>query len=360
MNAAFWKNKRVLLTGHTGFKGSWLALWLQEMGAELVGYSLDPPTETNLYEIARVGDGMESILGDIRNLQQLSALMESFRPEIVLHLAAQALVRRSYLDPVETYTTNVIGTVNLLEAVRLCGSVQVVVNITTDKCYQNKEWHWGYRENEPMGGHDPYSSSKGCAELVTSAYRASFFSSSSDSMSDVRVATARAGNCIGGGDWGEDRLIPDMIRAIMEKRSVVIRNPVATRPWQYVLDPLHGYLVLAEKLWQEGSLFAGGWNFGPGDGDVQNVSWIADRMTALWKETARWELDEDQHVHEARYLKLDSSKAKDLLGWETKLDVATTLQCIVDWYQAYLDDQDMQVVTRKQIHDYSALLSAPL
>ena len=357
MNPAFWNNKRVLLTGHTGFKGSWLSLWLQEMGARLVGFSLDPPTDSNLHEIAGVAGGMESIHGDIRDLKQVSDAMEKFRPEIVFHLAAQSIVRRSYQDPVSTYTTNVLGTVNLLEAVRQCDSVAVMVNVTTDKCYENKEWFWGYRENEPMGGHDPYSNSKGCAELVTAAYRSSFFSNSSSPQRNVRVATARAGNSIGGGDWGEDRLIPDMIRAIMDKRPVIIRNPVAIRPWQYVLDPLHGYLTLAEKLWHEGHSFAEGWNFGPGETEVQNVSWIADRMTELWGDGARWELDKNLHAHEARYLKLDSSKARDLLGWKTRFDVAETLQCIVDWYRAYLDKQDMHAVTRKQIQEYAKRLS---
>lgn len=354
MNATFWNGKRVLLTGHTGFKGSWMALWLQEMGAELLGFALEPPTEHNLYDIAHVAEGMASVCGDVRNLWHLSETIQQFRPEIVFHLAAQPLVHRSYADPVETYTTNVIGTVNLLEAVRHCDSVRALVNVTTDKCYQNNEWHWGYRENEPLGGHDPYSNSKGCSELVTAAYRASFFSGAD---SQVQVATARAGNAIGGGDWGENRLVPDMIRAIVERRPVVIRSPEATRPWQYVLDPLHGYMMLAEKLWQDGASFAEGWNFGPRDGEAKSVAWIADRLTALWQDGASWEVDADQHPHEARYLKLDSSKARNLLGWEARLDVASTLQRIVEWYRAWLDGRDMRETTRMQIREYTNHLS---
>jgi len=355
MNTAFWKNKRVLITGHNGFKGSWLSLWLQEMGSELLGFSLDPPGERNLFEIAKVGQGMQSVHGDICDLKKLSGVMQGFRPDIVLHLAAQPLVRRSYADAVETYTTNVMGTVHLLEAVRRCESVRSLVIVTTDKCYQNREWYWGYRENEALGGHDPYSSSKGCAELVTAAYRSSFFAPKSLPFRDVRVATARAGNCIGGGDWGEDRLIPDMIRSIMTKRPLLIRNPLATRPWQFVLEPLRGYLLLAEKLWEEGHRFAEGWNFGSHETDARPVSWIADQLVRLWGQEAHWTLGTQTQVQEACYLKLDSSKAREMLGWQPRVNISAALQELVFWYQAYLDGEDMAKVTRQQIRSYAGL-----
>jgi len=291
INPVFWKSKKVLITGHTGFKGSWLALWLQNLGANVTGYSLQPPTNPNLFEIAHVADKMNSIIGDVRDLKHLISCFAENRPEIIIHMAAQSLVRTSYDDPVETYSTNVMGTVNVLEAVRHTDSVKVIIIVTSDKCYENKEWLWGYRENEPMGGHDPYSNSKGCAELVTSAYRNSYF----HVKSSVAVASTRAGNVIGGGDWAQDRLIPDIVNAFMEKRPVMIRNPNAIRPWQHVLEPLHGYLMLAERLWDKGHTFAEGWNFGPNEQDAKPVSYVVERLAQLWGKDASWNNDAFSH-----------------------------------------------------------------
>ena len=276
MNHSFWNGKRVLMTGHTGFKGSWLSLWLQSMDAQVVGYALAPPTDPSMFEVAEIGKGMLSIIGDIRDLKHLRAVFAEHKPEIVIHMAAQPLVRYSYIEPVETYSTNVMGTVNLLEVVRNTGSVKAVMNVTSDKCYENREWAWGYRENEAMGGYDPYSSSKGCAELVTAAYRNSYFHPEKYQQHGVAIASARAGNVIGGGDWAGDRLIPDILRAITEGKAVNIRNPYAIRPWQHVLEPLYGYLQLAQKLYEEGTAYAEGWNFGPNDENAKPVQWIVE------------------------------------------------------------------------------------
>ena len=352
MNRAFWKGKKVLITGHTGFKGSWLSIWLQANGAYVIGFSLPPPTKPSLFEAARVVEGMTSINGDIRDLDHIRAVLGEHQPEIVIHMAAQSLVRYSYVNPVETYATNVIGTVNVLEAVRQSNSVRVVVIITSDKCYENNEWHWGYRENDPMGGCDPYSSSKGCAELVASAYRSSYFSKTNNPTPNVAVATTRAGNVFGGGDWGADRLIPDIMKAFLENRPAVIRYPHAIRPWQYVLEPLRGYLILAERLWIEGTKFAEAWNFGSNEEDARPVSWIADHLTSLWGKGARWELDSAHHPHEATYLKLDCSKARSLLGWVPKLDLSTALKWIVEWYSTYQQGKDMRHVTEAEISRY--------
>lgn len=357
MNREFWKNKRVLLTGHTGFKGSWLSLWLQAMNAHVAGYATAPPTNPSLYAIARVDSGMTSILGDIRNFEALCTAFTEFQPDIVIHMAAQALVRRSYIDPIETYSTNVIGTVNLLEAVRSTASVKAVVNVTSDKCYENQEWAWGYRENEPMGGFDPYSSSKGCAELVTAAYRKSYFSSENAKGHHVALATVRAGNVIGGGDWAEDRLIPDILRAIMLGEPVRIRNPHAIRPWQYVLEPLSGYLLLAQKLYEEGGMYAEGWNFGPNDEDAMPVQWIAETLTEGWGEGASWILDGRDSPHEANFLKLDCSKAKARLNWHPKWHLQDALGAIIDWHRAYRDGGDMRELTLRQIREYNECIS---
>lgn len=356
MHSTFWEKKKVLITGHTGFKGSWLSLWLQKKGARTLGYSLLPPTKPSLFEVVRVADGMTSLTGDVRDLPHLKAILAKHQPEIVIHMAAQSLVRYSYSNPVETYTTNVMGTVNVLEAVRQTDSVKVVLIITSDKCYENKEWLWGYRENEPMGGHDPYSSSKGCAELITSAYRRSYFANNNSPAYGVAVVTTRAGNVIGGGDWASDRLIPDIMNAFMENQAVNIRNPHAIRPWQHVLEPLRGYLMLAEKLFYQGKAFAGAWNFGPDDQDARSVSWMADYLTRLWGENARWETDMDRHPHEATYLKLDCSKAKSLIGWSPKLDLATTLEWIVEWYRAYHQRKNMRKITEAEISRYENML----
>jgi len=349
MTGTFWKGKQVLITGHTGFKGSWLSLWLQRLGAHVVGYALAPPTKPSLFEIAQVDEGMISILGDIRDLKHLQATIVEHKPEIIIHLAAQPLVRYSYQNPVETFATNIMGTVHLLEAVRQAGGVRVIVCITSDKCYENREWFWGYREIDPMGGHDPYSSSKGCAELVIAAYRNSYFPRQEYQRHGVALASARAGNVIGGGDWADDRLVPDIMRAILEDRPVIIRSPNAIRPWQHVLEPLNGYLCLAEKLWESGSELAEGWNFGPDDEDAQPVSWVVERLVDLWGETARWRLDSVQHPHEATYLKLDCSKAKQLLAWTPKLDLSATLQWIVEWYRGYTQNRNMRELSETQI-----------
>ncbi len=357
MNRTFWKGKKVLITGHTGFKGGWLAIWLQKLGADVLGYALSPPTEPSLFEVARVADGMTSITGDVRDLEHLKAVVAEHRPEIVIHMAAQALVRYSYRNPVETYATNVMGTVNVLEAVRQTESVRVVVNVTSDKCYENKEWVWGYRENEPMGGHDPYSSSKGCAELVTSAYRNSYFPVADYPRHGVAIASARAGNVIGGGDWAQDRLVPDVVNAFMEGRPVIIRSPRAIRPWQHVLEPLSGYLCLAEQLWERGAELAQGWNFGPDD-DARPVLWIVKYLADLWGEGAGWELDSAEHPHEAHYLKLDCSKAKSLLAWSPRLRLTTALEWTVEWYQGYRRDEDMRCLTEAQIARYEDMEAA--
>lgn len=352
INANFWHGKRVFLTGHTGFKGGWLSLWLQAMGAKVVGYSLPPPTNPSLFEVARVADGMTSIEGDIRDLARLAAAMAEHQPEIVIHMAARALVRYSYQNPVETYSTNVMGTVNVLEAVRQTNTVKVVVNITSDKCYDNREWIWGYRENEPMGGYDPYSSSKGCAELVASAYRNSYFNPKEFDRHGVALASVRAGNVIGGGDWAEDRLISDIMRAITQGAPVHIRNPHAIRPWQHVLEPLAGYLLLAQKLWEDGAAYGKGWNFGPNDEDAKPVSWIVERLTGMWGEGATWVLDGGDHPHEAHYLKLDCAKAKGMLYWRPRWSLSPALASIVEWHKAMLQGADMKSVTLKQIADY--------
>ena len=352
MNATFWKDKKVLITGDTGFKGSWLSLWLQSKGSHITGYSLLPPTNPSLFEIANISEGILSVTGDVRDLTHLKTVFTKYQPEIVIHMAAQSLVRYSYDNPVETYSTNVMGTVNVLEAVRQTDSVRVALIITSDKCYENKEWIWGYRENDPMGGHDPYSSSKGCAELITSAYRSSYFSNTDYPSHGVAVASARAGNVIGGGDWGEDRLLPDIMRAIMERRPVVIRNPNAIRPWQHVLEPLDGYLCLIEHLWKHGTEFAGGWNFGPNDSSCRPVSWIVTNLNRLWENEIRWEFDAGENPHEAMYLKLDCSKAKRLLGLSPKLDLITALEWIVEWYQGYFYDKNMRKISEDQISRY--------
>jgi len=354
VNLTFWQGKRVLLTGHTGFKGSWLSLWLQSMGAQVVGYALTPPTNPNLFEVAKVGESMTSIIGDIRDLTHLRKVFAEHQPEIVIHMAAQPLVRYSYIEPVETYSTNVMGTVNLLEAVRSTDSVKAVVNVTSDKCYENREWVWGYRENEAMGGYDPYSNSKGCAELVTAAYRNSYFHPDKYKIHGVAIASGRAGNVIGGGDWADDRLVPDIMRAITQGKPVNIRNPHAIRPWQHVLEPLLGYLVLAQKLYEEGAAYAEGWNFGPNDEDAKPVQWIVEKLTESWGEGASWTLDGVDHPHEAHYLKLDCSKAKARLDWHPRWHLDEALSAIISWQRAYLDGADMRDITIRQINAYNA------
>lgn len=344
----FWSDKRVFVTGHTGFKGSWLSLWLQLLGAEVKGYSLYPPTTPSLFEEAKVANGMESENGDIRDLQALSTSMKAFRPDILIHMAAQPLVRLSYREPVETYSTNVLGTVNILEAARHCKNLKAIVNVTTDKCYENREWHWGYRENEAMGGHDPYSSSKGCAELVTAAYRSSFF----DGNDNAALATARAGNVIGGGDWAADRLIPDILRAFEKREPIVVRNPKATRPWQHVLEPLSGYLILAQKLFDEGTEFAEAWNFGPLDANAQTVSEVVNYMVERWHDKISLLNDESPQPYEAQFLKLDISKAAAKLDWHPRWSLSQTLDSIIEWHLSLLNKKDMRLETIEQIRQY--------
>lgn len=348
VNAAFWQGKRVFLTGHTGFKGSWLSLWLQSMGAGVKGFALEPPTRPSLFAQAGVAAGMESEIGDIRDLAAMTASMTSFNPDILIHMAAQPLVRLSYREPVKTYATNVMGTVHLLEAARQCSNLKAIVNVTTDKCYENREWVWGYRENESVGGHDPYSNSKGCSELVTAAYRNSFF----NTADTAELASARAGNVIGGGDWAEDRLIPDILRAFEQQQPVIIRNPLASRPWQHVLEPLSGYLKLAEKLYMEGSAYAESWNFGPRDEDVQSVEWILNHLVRQWGAGASWQLDPHPQLHEAQLLKLDISKAVARLKWQPCWSLEQALDSIVEWHQCWLAQQDVREATLNQISLY--------
>ena len=349
IDPGFWRERRVLLTGHTGFKGAWLALWLQALGAHVTGFSVSGVSEPCLYELARVGEGMESIEGDVCDAAAVAAAVAAAQPEVVLHLAAQSLVRRSFSQPRETFQTNVMGTVNVLDAVRLHGDgVGAVVNITSDKCYENREWEWGYREDDPMGGHDPYSSSKGCAELVTGAFRRSFFNPAGEGSHGAKIASARAGNVIGGGDWGQDRLLPDIMRAALAGEPVRVRNPQSIRPWQHVLNPLSGYLLLAQALWDSPE-HASAWNFGPPEDDARPVGWIVQRIGELWGEELQWELDEGPHPHEARYLKLDSSRARSLLGWRPLVGIERGLQSIVEWYRELRGGADMRSVTLSQI-----------
>jgi CDP-glucose 4,6-dehydratase len=349
VDPGFWRERRVLITGHSGFKGTWLALWLQSLGANVTGFSSGLPTHPSLHELARVSEGMENIEGDIRDAESIARAVAASRPEVIVHMAAQSLVRRSFVEPRETYAANVMGTVNVLDAVRRHGdSVRALVNVTSDKCYENREWEWGYREDEPMGGHDPYSNSKGCAELVTSAYRNSFFSD----PDGPRVATARAGNVIGGGDWGEDRLVPDIMRAALAGEPARVRNPNSIRPWQHVLNPLSGYLVLAHAL-HDSPAAASGWNFGPAEDDARPVGWIVEQLAELWPAELRWTLDDGPHPHEARYLKLDSSRARLQLGWRPPVALPEALASIVEWYQALSERSDMRATTLAQIEAFS-------
>ncbi|MDM0033295.1 CDP-glucose 4,6-dehydratase [Variovorax sp. J22P271] len=349
VNPAFWRGRRVLVTGHTGFKGSWLALWLHSLGAEVHGYALSPPTPTNLFAVARIADTLHGhAIADVRDAPFLQQAVRRAAPEVVFHLAAQPLVRQSYREPVETYATNVMGTVNLLEAVRSCEGVRAVVNVTTDKCYDNREWLWGYREGEALGGSDPYASSKACAELVTAAYRSSFLA-----QAGVAVATARAGNVIGGGDWADDRLVPDFFRAVQQQQPLEVRYAGSTRPWQHVLEPLSGYLLLAERLALGGARFASAWNFGPAEDDAVPVRQLLDRLAsrmpgALWRET------DTSAFHEAEYLKLDSSKARSELGWRPRWSLDLALEKIVEWDRAWRAGEDMQQTCLSQIRTYEA------
>jgi CDP-glucose 4,6-dehydratase len=347
LNKKFWENKRVLITGHTGFKGSWLCIWLQSLNAEVFGLALKPNSQLSLFYEAGVGDNMTSIIGDIRDLKTVVKAIEKVQPEIIIHMAAQPLVLYSYDNPIETYSTNVMGTVNVLEAARKVPCVKVVINVTTDKCYENKEWIWSYRENEPMGGFDPYSSSKGCSELITSAYRQSFYL-----KSEIGLASARSGNVIGGGDWSKDRLIPDILRAFENSQPVMIRNKSAIRPWQHVLDALSGYLMLAEKLYNERSFFSDAWNFGPLESDSKSVEWIVQHMVNIWGKGACWSSDVSQKIHEANLLRLDTSKANRVLGWYPNWGLEEALEKVINWHLNWLEKKNIRLICLEQIESY--------
>jgi CDP-glucose 4,6-dehydratase len=356
--AAFsWRGKRVFLTGHTGFKGGWLALWLASRGATVRGYALDPSTDPSLFTAARMGSDIEDIRGDIRNPSILEPALRDFAPEVVFHMAAQPLVRASYADPIGTYETNVIGTARVLDAIRRTPSVRAVVSVTTDKCYENTETLRPYRESDPLGGYDPYSSSKACAEIVSAAYRQSYFPVDKIAEHHVALATARAGNVIGGGDWSPDRLIPDLVRGFLLGEPVRIRRPHAIRPWQHVLEPLAGYIALAEHLLSsDPARYATAYNFGPAESDAQPVEWIAEKMTAFWGDGAKWVLDPDPGVHEAGYLMLDATKAQHELNWHPRLSLETALEWLVAWYRAWQSGADMRAFTLAQIAAYESLL----
>jgi CDP-glucose 4,6-dehydratase len=342
----FWQDKRVFLTGHTGFKGSWLSLWLFSLGAKVRGYSLNPPTTPSLFNEAKIDLLIDSCIGDIRDQDTLHESMVSFNPDILIHMAAQPLVRYSYNEPIETYEVNVVGTAKVLEVARSCSNLKAIINITTDKCYENDGRTEGYKENDPMGGYDPYSSSKSCAELVTSSYRRSFLQEQG-----VGLASVRAGNVIGGGDWADDRLIPDILRSFEKNKPVIIRNPKATRPWQHVLEPLSGYLVLAQKLYKDQKEYAEGWNFGPNEQDVKPVDWILNKMIVSWPNSS-WKLDESSNPHEAGFLKLDISKSKSKLDWNPVWELSHTLERIISWHKAWLNKENMQIVCLTEIKIY--------
>jgi len=353
MNPQFWKDKTVLMTGHTGFKGGWLSLWLQARGARVIGYALPPPTDPNFFELCGLDKTMESIRADIRDFKKFKSALLKHKPQIVIHMAAQPIVRLSYQNPLETFETNVMGTANVLEAVRQTECVRVALVITSDKCYENREWLWGYREIDPMGGKDPYSSSKGCAELVTAAYNNSFFAGTRRKDSGVAVASARAGNVIGGGDWAQDRLVPDIIKAVAKGQSVEIRYPGAVRPWQFVLEPLDGYLRLIEKLWQDQETYAGAWNFGPSDKSCKPVARILKLMDDLWPGGIKWHSSAaDSHPHEANFLRLDCGKAATLLDWYPKLSLERTLEFVVAWYENCFREENMRTLSEHQITEY--------
>ena len=348
----FWQGKRVFLTGHTGFKGSWLSLWLTSLGATVKGYALSPPTMPSLFNEAKIDSIIDSQIGDIRHQDTLYNSMTTFNPDVLIHMAAQPLVRYSYNAPIETYEVNVIGTAKVLEVARSCINLKAIVNVTTDKCYENDGRSQGYKENDPMGGYDPYSSSKGCAELVASAYRRSFLQDQG-----IGVASVRAGNVIGGGDWAEDRLIPDILRSFEKGRPVIIRNPKATRPWQHVLEPLSGYLILAQKLYENQNKYTEGWNFGPNKQDVKPVDWILDKMISKWPNSS-WELDSNSNPHEADFLKLDISKAESKLGWRPTWSLGQTLDKIIDWHQSWLNKEDTSVICIKEIAQFTQDINA--
>jgi len=355
MDSNFWKNKKVLLTGHTGFKGSWLSIWLKKLGVELVGFSKDIPTKPSLFEVAKVSEGMISITGNIEDFAMIQKVVKENKPEIVIHMAAQSLVRKSYEEPITTFATNVMGTVNLLQAIKTAGSTRVLINVTSDKCYENKGTEKAFSENSPMGGYDPYSSSKGCAELVTSAFRDSFFNPKEFERHRLSLSSVRSGNVIGGGDWAKDRLIPDIVNGVSKRTPIQIRNIKSVRPWQFVLEPLFGYLLLAQRMWKEGKEFSEPWNFGPDETDCISVKGILEKISTEWDDGFSWKEDTRDNAHEAVMLKLDCTKAKKRLGWNTKLDVNETIEWTVNWYKEYFKKSDMKKYTENQIDRFTSL-----
>jgi len=355
MNPQFWKGKTVFLTGHTGFKGSWISLLLQKLGANLIGFSKDIPTKPSLFEIANVKDGMTSLIGNVCDYVRIEKVIQDYKPEIIIHMAAQAILRYSYKDPIETYSTNVMGTVNLLESIRKNGNARVILNVTSDKCYKPDKASSGFKEDDRLGGYDPYSNSKACSELITSSFRNSFFNPSQYNDHEVSLASARAGNVIGGGDWGPDRLIPDIMKGILNNESVEIRHPDAIRPWQHVLDPLNGYLILMEKLWSSGQDYSEGWNFGPEKNDEKPVRWIIEKLTEQWNQNTKWKLDERKNPHEEEYLRLDSSKAKLKLGWKPKLNLEKGLLSTTNWYKHYKENKNMKEFSEEQIVEFQKM-----
>lgn len=348
----FWRGKKVLVTGHTGFKGSWLCLWLSLLGAEVVGYALKPPTKPSLFEICKIDKIIKSTIGDITDLVKLKKVFTAFKPEIVIHMAAQSLVRESYIDPCNTYSTNVIGTINLFEAVRACANIRAVINVTTDKCYKNDDRQKSFRENDALGGFDPYSSSKACSELVTSAYRSSFFNPDDYKKHRVAIASVRAGNVIGGGDWAKDRLIPDFVRAVLSGDKIYVRNPKAIRPWQHVFEPLSGYLILAEKLYKYGQKYGDAWNFGPDFKGTKNVEWIIRKLCGKWGKGAAYEINKGKHPHEAACLRLDCVKAQKKLGWRPSWDLETSLDKIIEWTKVYQKKDNLRQLSCSQIEEF--------
>ena len=355
MNSDFWKNKKILLTGHTGFKGSWLSIWLKKLGVELIGFSKDIPTKPSIFELAKVSEGMTSIIGDINDFSLIQKVIEKNKPEIVIHMAAQSLVRRSYENPIETFATNVMGTANLLQSINTTRNTKVVINVTSDKCYENSGAETIFSEDSPMGGYDPYSSSKGCAELVTSSFRNSFFNAKEFDDHKLSLSTVRAGNVIGGGDWAKDRLIPDIINSISNRTPVRIRNIKSIRPWQFVLEPIHGYLLLVEKMWNNGKNFSESWNFGPEESECKSVEWILKKISEECDDKFSWEYDIENNPHEAKILKLDCTKAKKRLGWNTKLNTDEAIKWTINWYQEYFKRSDMKACTENQIDQFTSL-----
>ena len=355
INSNFWKNKKVLLTGHTGFKGSWLSIWLKKLGVELIGFSKDIPTEPSLFELAKVSENMISVMGDIRNLSVIQKVIQEHQPDIIIHMAAQPLVRKSYENPLETFSTNIMGTVNLLESIKITEKTRVIINVTSDKCYKNNGTNEKFSEDSPMGGYDPYSSSKACSELVTASYRDSFFNPKEYAKHGVSLATCRAGNVIGGGDWSKDRLIPDIMRGILNNEIIKIRNPNAIRPWQHVLDPLNGYLILAEKMWSAGNEFSEAWNFGPTEDGEKSVKWITEKITEQWSSNIKWDIDNDINPHEENSLRLNCMKANSRLSWRSKLKLEQGLDWVLEWYKQYKENNDMKKITEQQIEEFQKL-----